>query len=492
MPKVGQKGIAHVAVLIILVIGLLGGLYLVQNPTVFNPKASELPTCNPNLTAAGTVDHLFISKSAPVDINLSWASTGDADGKLLAGGNWGPGEVLKGGSTTVSPQSNGIYRYILDCNDPNDSDDAFDAVIVAVGTNPQPAPGCVFNKGDSNKDGLVTLADFSAWRAQFENTSLPKTADFNCDGWVSKLDFTIWRNAFREANSNLANPTTVPSETVCAQVITPAKNNTTNECRDFPTPCDVPAGWTKVDSCNNESITNPITSTCKISSFTAEGKEDLVISTPREVELTYSSSGATKLKASGHWGPGEVDGNGSTKVSPQSNDIFTYKLSCLDGSDPHEVHVFVGNISLPTPPPGDDCGYFGLLKHCPGLPECIPFYQNCPLDTVPASDTVPIATVTEQNSCSFSGLTNGQTVSGYTQFSVAAKKSNPSNYLTVWVLDTKLGSFKVGSTQTDSLNVGLNTSALYNNGSGRVECRIQSGIDSGILSTNKLEFSVKN
>ncbi len=32
--------------------------------------------------------------------------------------------------------------------------------------------------------------------------------------------------------------------TVCAQVITPARNNATGELRDFPTPCSVPAGWT--------------------------------------------------------------------------------------------------------------------------------------------------------------------------------------------------------------------------------------------------------
>jgi len=30
---------------------------------------------------------------------------------------------------------------------------------------------------------------------------------------------------------------------VCAQVITPARNFTTGEVRDFPTPCSVPAGW---------------------------------------------------------------------------------------------------------------------------------------------------------------------------------------------------------------------------------------------------------
>ena len=37
--------------------------------------------------------------------------------------------------------------------------------------------------------------------------------------------------------------------TVCAQVITPAVNPLTGECREFPTPCDVPRGWIKVSFC---------------------------------------------------------------------------------------------------------------------------------------------------------------------------------------------------------------------------------------------------
>ncbi len=38
-------------------------------------------------------------------------------------------------------------------------------------------------------------------------------------------------------------------ELICAQVITPAQNPETGECREFPTPCDVPEGWVTVDSC---------------------------------------------------------------------------------------------------------------------------------------------------------------------------------------------------------------------------------------------------
>ncbi|MCP6718086.1 MAG: DUF5667 domain-containing protein [Patescibacteria group bacterium] len=36
---------------------------------------------------------------------------------------------------------------------------------------------------------------------------------------------------------------------VCIQVITPAKNRTTGECKIFSTPCDVPSGWIKDASC---------------------------------------------------------------------------------------------------------------------------------------------------------------------------------------------------------------------------------------------------
>lgn len=38
-------------------------------------------------------------------------------------------------------------------------------------------------------------------------------------------------------------------DVVCAQVITPAKNPATGECREFSTPCDVPEGWAVVGSC---------------------------------------------------------------------------------------------------------------------------------------------------------------------------------------------------------------------------------------------------
>lgn len=37
---------------------------------------------------------------------------------------------------------------------------------------------------------------------------------------------------------------------LCIQVITSAKDPKSGQCRDFPTPCDVPAGWEKVQKCS--------------------------------------------------------------------------------------------------------------------------------------------------------------------------------------------------------------------------------------------------
>src|SRR5262245_8759787 len=37
---------------------------------------------------------------------------------------------------------------------------------------------------------------------------------------------------------------------ICIQMLTPARNPLTNECRVFPTPCDVPDGWIVAASCS--------------------------------------------------------------------------------------------------------------------------------------------------------------------------------------------------------------------------------------------------
>jgi len=46
--------------------------------------------------------------------------------------------------------------------------------------------------------------------------------------------------------------TTQNKPSVCIQVITPAKNPLTGEIKEFPTPCDVPAGWQTITPFSKE------------------------------------------------------------------------------------------------------------------------------------------------------------------------------------------------------------------------------------------------
>jgi len=52
-------------------------------------------------------------------------------------------------------------------------------------------------------------------------------------------------------------PSPSKSPTVCIQVIQPAINQQTGECKNFPTPCDVPEGWNKVSECPSTSECQP-------------------------------------------------------------------------------------------------------------------------------------------------------------------------------------------------------------------------------------------
>lgn len=106
------------------------------------------------------------------------------------------------------------------------------------------------------------------WRLVSGNGTKTVFAQFKVDGvWSSPISNEI----------NLAIPhATTPSTTAapvsttvskptkrCAQVITPAKNPQTGQCMEFPTPCDVPADWEKVDSCLDYSPTpKPFVFTC--------------------------------------------------------------------------------------------------------------------------------------------------------------------------------------------------------------------------------------
>ena len=71
----------------------------------------------------------------------------------------------------------------------------------------------------------------------------------------------------------------------CAQVVTLAKNPETEECRQYPTPCDVPEGWTTETSCGEKSIT-----------LLAEQKEETIMLS-WQTEGGLSSNGFQLIKS---------------------------------------------------------------------------------------------------------------------------------------------------------------------------------------------------
>ncbi len=103
------------------------------NPTVPNPTVIIGTPCSVNLAANGTTGTLRIP-TAPIDVNLSWTSTGDSDGVLQADGHWGPGNVSSPGTDVVSPQSAGVFTYNLTCSSSQGTNTT--SVTVVVGSEP--------------------------------------------------------------------------------------------------------------------------------------------------------------------------------------------------------------------------------------------------------------------------------------------------------------------------------------------------------------------
>ncbi|MEN1679296.1 MAG: family 10 glycosylhydrolase [Planctomycetota bacterium] len=77
-----------------------------------------------------------------------------------------------------------------------------DAVVYldTIAHNPAGTLAAPFADGDYDRNGVVDLADYEAWRAAFNQEVSPGSgADGNGDGRVDAADFTIWRDALADA-----------------------------------------------------------------------------------------------------------------------------------------------------------------------------------------------------------------------------------------------------------------------------------------------------
>lgn len=68
-------------------------------------------------------------------------------------------------------------------------------------------------------------------------------------GWQESIGKQILGKLIAK-NITPPSPQATPTLVACIQVITPAKNPQTGECKEFSTPCNVPSGWTVVESCS--------------------------------------------------------------------------------------------------------------------------------------------------------------------------------------------------------------------------------------------------
>ena len=179
MVKVGQKGIAQILVLVILIGGLVVGLYLVRQTQIFKPKATSPPF------TAGETSFTLSTNSTEVSVDQKFAV-----------------DLL------VRTDTDAANLFVAKINFPKD--------LLEV-------------------SGIVT-----------ENG--PHVTDDR------NLEPPEFGGEFGGGGG-----------TVCAQVITPAMNPSTKECKEFPTPCDVPEGWEKVVNCvQPEPTQKPIpTPTCQ-------------------------------------------------------------------------------------------------------------------------------------------------------------------------------------------------------------------------------------
>lgn len=71
--------------------------------------------------------------------------------------------------------------------------------------------------------------------------------------WYSRSQGNV--SELNVAESVVVTPSPIASvEQVCAQVVTSVVDPVSGQCRQFPTPCDVPSGWKMVMSCSSEEL----------------------------------------------------------------------------------------------------------------------------------------------------------------------------------------------------------------------------------------------
>lgn len=111
-------------------------------------------------------------------------------------------------------------------------------------------------------------------------------------GLLAAAGYWAYEQYGQSARDNVSplpkNPAEENQTEVCIQVITPARNAKTGEVQDFPTPCDVPEGWIKIESKPEE---KPISDMRGIATYTSS-KYDYRVEYPANWQAEPQMDGA--------------------------------------------------------------------------------------------------------------------------------------------------------------------------------------------------------
>ncbi len=266
MPK-NQKGFAHILLLILLLAGIALGVYLVQQKTNLLPKAF-LPGAQPpeiapstslaliptlktqtldgssqeeNVVQEGSVNifqGLSSESAEPSTVRLSYYPGEEILVKLYAASDIDEANLfvakIKFDKDLLEVQKINYDRTFINNWVEQNYDNSGGTISLVGGV---PSPGYKTTPGNPS---LMATIIFKAKKIgsttiSFTDESVIYRNSDNQNILQIKVDSTI--------------SITEKPEEVCVQVITPAKDPKTGECKEFPTPCDVPEGWVKVDKC---------------------------------------------------------------------------------------------------------------------------------------------------------------------------------------------------------------------------------------------------
>lgn len=298
-----QKGIAHIVLIILAVFGIAIGLYLVQTRTNFLPKAQQEVNLTPQTAfhlLSAVNYHLYDqgqgSTAGGYGLNADTASSNESavgPGKIAPTRTWFyPGEEIRVNvavSSDIDPANtfSAVVSYPTDLlevtniikenqyttfKDPIKDSKINSVLMELIQSNGRESfaktSGIDFYNGKVSVNLRVDKKDLTAQDLDYQTVGFTETARYETliDGTIppdnlvkmAENSHIIYIGAQYSGSTATQDSNQVKGTTIiCAQVITkacsPERSNCTDkyctgvyyprECKDFPTPCDIPAGW---------------------------------------------------------------------------------------------------------------------------------------------------------------------------------------------------------------------------------------------------------